>query len=44
MFFQRIYTPGLAINTYLLGDEKTKRCAVIDPTRHVFPYIVQAQK
>ena len=43
MFFQRIYTPGLAINTYLLGDEKTKRCIVIDPTRHVFPCIVQAQ-
>ncbi|MFI0434525.1 MAG: rhodanese-like domain-containing protein [Parachlamydiaceae bacterium] len=43
MFFQRIFTPGLAINSYLLGDEKTKKCAVVDPTRHVVPLIVQAQ-
>lgn len=43
MFFQRIFTPGLAINSYLLGDMKTKRCAVIDPARHVVPYIVQSQ-
>jgi hydroxyacylglutathione hydrolase len=43
MFFQRIFTPGLAINSYLLGDEKSKRCVVIDPTRHVVPFIIQAQ-
>ena len=43
MFFQRIFTPGLAINTYLIGDEKSKRCAAIDPTRHVVPLIIQAQ-
>lgn len=43
MYFQRIFTPGLAINTYLLGDEKTKRCVVIDPTRRVVPIIMQAQ-
>ena len=43
MFFHRIFTPGLSINSYLLGDGKTKRCAVIDPTRHVVSYIVQAQ-
>lgn len=43
MFFQRIFTPGLAINSYLLGDEKAKRCIAIDPTRHVVPYIMQAQ-
>jgi hydroxyacylglutathione hydrolase len=43
MFFQRIVTPGLAINSYLLGDEKSKRCVVIDPTRHVVPFIIQAQ-
>jgi len=43
MFFQRIFNPGLAINSYLIGDEKTKRCAVIDPSRHVVPFIVQAQ-
>jgi len=44
MFFQRLFTPGLSINSYLLGDEKTKRCVVVDPTRHVFPLIVQAQQ
>lgn len=43
MFFRRIFTPGLAINSYLLGDEKTKRCVVIDPIRNVIPFIVQAQ-
>lgn len=43
MFFKRISTPGLSINSYLLGDEKTKECVVIDPTRYVVPYIVQAQ-
>jgi hydroxyacylglutathione hydrolase len=43
MFFQRITTPGLSIHSYLLGDEKAKRCIVIDPTRHIVPFIVQAQ-
>lgn len=43
MFFQRVVTPGLAINSYLLGDEKSKRCVVVDPTRHVIPFIIQAQ-
>lgn len=43
MFFQRIFTPNLAINSYLMGDEKSKRCVVIDPTRHVVPFIIQAQ-
>lgn len=43
MFFQRIFTPSLAINSYLIGDEKSKKCIVIDPTRHVVPFIIQAQ-
>lgn len=43
MFFKHIYTPSLAANSYLLGDEKTKTCVAIDPTRHVVPYIVQVQ-
>lgn len=43
MFFKRIYTPGLAINSYILGDEKKKECVVVDPTRHVVPYIFHAQ-
>lgn len=43
MYFQRIFTPGLAIHSYLLGDEKTKRAVVIDPVRQVVPYIMLAQ-
>lgn len=43
MFFQCIVTSGLAINSYLLGDEKSKKCVVIDPTRHVISFIIQAQ-
>lgn len=43
MYFQRIFTPGLAVNSYLVGDEKTKQCVVIDPMRRVVPYIVHAQ-
>lgn len=43
MFFKRIFTPSLAINSYLIGDEKTKQCVVIDPTRHIVPYIMEAQ-
>lgn len=44
MYFQKIVTPGLSINSYLLGDEKSKRCVAIDPTRHVVPIIVKAQE
>lgn len=43
MFFKQIYSSGLSIHSYLLGDEKTKSCIVIDPTRHVVPYIVEVQ-
>lgn len=43
MFFQRIFTPGLSIHSYLLGDEGTKRCVVIDPARNPVPYIMLAQ-
>lgn len=43
MFFQRIFTPNLAINSYLIGDEESKKCVVVDPTRHVVPFIIQAQ-
>lgn len=35
MFFHQRFIPGLAIYTYLIGDEKAKECAVIDPTRDV---------
>ncbi|MBC8106147.1 MAG: MBL fold metallo-hydrolase, partial [Anaerolineae bacterium] len=39
MFFHQRFVPGLAIASYLVGDEKTKRVAVIDPTRDVDEYI-----
>src|SRR3982751_4445244 len=39
MFFHQRFIPGLAIASYLVGDEKTKHCAVIDPTRDVDEYI-----
>ena len=39
MFFHQRFIPGLAIASYMVGDEKTKRCAVIDPTRDVDEYI-----
>lgn len=44
MIIQTFNTPGLAINTYLVGDETSKRAVVIDPTRHVEPYIEYAKK
>lgn len=31
MFFQRFIEPSLAIFSYMIGDPKTRRCAVIDP-------------
>ncbi len=43
MLFQKIYTPGLAINTYLVGDEASKECVVIDPTRIIAPIIMAAE-
>ena len=35
MFFHQRFVPGLAIASYVLGDEKTRELAVIDPTRDV---------
>lgn len=35
MIFQRFYNKDLAINTYLIGDDITKECAVIDPVRNI---------
>ncbi|HIM29527.1 MAG TPA: MBL fold metallo-hydrolase, partial [Planctomycetes bacterium] len=31
MFFHQRFVPGLAIYSYIVGDEKTKEAAVIDP-------------
>jgi hydroxyacylglutathione hydrolase len=39
MFFHQRFIPGLAIASYMIGDEKTKQVAVIDPTRDVDDYI-----
>jgi hydroxyacylglutathione hydrolase len=44
MFFHQRFVPGLAIASYVLGDEKTKELAVIDPTRDVDEYIQLAQE
>ena len=39
MFFHQRFIPGLAIASYMVGDEKKKTVAVIDPTRDVDEYI-----
>lgn len=39
MFFHQRFIPGLAIASYMVGDEKAKAVAVIDPTRDVEEYI-----
>lgn len=44
MFFYRRVIPGLAIYSYLVGDEETKRCALIDPARDILPYLQAAEE
>lgn len=44
MFFHQRFVPGLAIASYMLGDEKTREVAVIDPTRDVDEYIQLAKE
>ncbi len=44
MFFHQRFIPGLAIYSYMVGDEKTKRCAVIDPTRDVEEFLAIAKR
>ncbi len=39
MILKTRFIPGLAIYTYLIGDETTKRAAVIDCTRDVQPIV-----
>src|SRR6187399_1012036 len=39
MFLHQRFIPGLAIASYVVGDEKAKEVAVIDPTRDVDEYI-----
>jgi hydroxyacylglutathione hydrolase len=44
VFFYQRFIPGLAIYSYMVGDERTKRCAVIDPTRDVSEYLQAARR
>jgi hydroxyacylglutathione hydrolase len=44
VFFHQQFVPGLAIYSYMVGDEKSKRCAVIDPTRDVEAYLEIARR
>jgi len=44
MFFHQRFVPGLAIYSYIVGDEKTKEAAVIDPTRDVDDFIEIAKR
>ncbi|MEZ6083214.1 MAG: rhodanese-like domain-containing protein [Phycisphaerae bacterium] len=39
MFFHQKFVPGLAIYSYIVGDERTKQAAIIDPTRDVDEFI-----
>lgn len=44
MIFHQRFVPGLAIASYLVGDEKSGEAAVIDPTRDVAEYVEFARK
>lgn len=39
MWVERIYTPGLAVNTYLIGHTASQEALVIDPTRDIGPIL-----
>jgi hydroxyacylglutathione hydrolase len=42
MLLHQRFVPGLAINSYIVGDERTGEAAVIDPTRDVDDFIQYA--
>ena len=44
MFLKTFVTPGLAIHSYLLGDEKTRLGVVVDPTCQIEGYLSAAKK
>ncbi len=44
MFFYKRYTPGLAINSFIVGDTQSKKCVVIDPVRDISQYVHLAHK
>ena len=44
MFFHQRFIPGLAIASYMVGDERSQQVAVIDPTRDVQEYLDIAER
>lgn len=44
MLLHQRFVPGLAINSYVVGDERTGEAAVIDPTRDVDDFIQYAEQ
>src|SRR5262245_30248788 len=42
MLLQQFFVPGLAINSYVVADERTGEAAVIDPTRDVEKFVTFA--
>ncbi len=44
MRMHRLSIPGLSIFTYLLIDQETDRCAVVDPVRNIEPLLQLAAK
>src|SRR5258708_7143102 len=42
MLIKRFFTPGLAINSYILVDQESHRGVVIDPTRSIDEYLAYA--
>jgi hydroxyacylglutathione hydrolase len=44
LLFHRRFIPGLAIHSYVIGDESSGEAAVVDPTRDVEEYIRYADE
>src|SRR5690606_1907681 len=44
MLLHQRFIPGLAIASYVVGDEKSGEAAVIDPTRDVEAYVAFAKQ
>ncbi len=44
MYFQQFYEPRLAQYSYLIGCQATGDALVVDPLRHIEPYVQQAQQ
>lgn len=44
MFFHQRFIPGLSIYSYVVGDEGTRECMVIDPTRDVDEFLTIAHR